>query len=111
LTAAQAATPPVEGGEACDGRRCESNPSAPHRVYMIGDSFMRAYYSGITSVFPDINFVVFESGGCEFYSLTFVGDNKYKPEECKKTRSRAFDEIGRAPGPVLLSQQWSGNLI
>jgi hypothetical protein len=73
---------------------------------LIGDSHGRAYFHGLKEAFPEINFVVFERGGCSFFSTRYVSFADKTSHECDNARATAFAEITQQPSRVLLAQRW-----
>lgn len=99
---------PIYGGEECVPR-CESNPGASITVYVIGDSHLRAYYEGLRTEYPQINFIVHEYGGCEFYSDRYYGDTMVDVDKCLRMREEAWREIEGTTNTVILGQHWYAN--
>lgn len=102
--------PPVYGGVGCDGTVCETNAGAAKTVYLLGDSYMRAYRAGLAEHFPDINFIVYENGGCEFYSDRFIGDAAANQDACIAARQQGFEATSGTTATVILSQHWAANM-
>jgi len=98
------------GGKGCKPPRCEANEKAPGEVvYVIGDSYSRAYYEGLKTIFPNQHFVFFEEGGCEFYTHSYVGSNTKHAKRCKSAKQRAYKEIAKSRSTVILTQHWETN--
>jgi peptidoglycan/LPS O-acetylase OafA/YrhL len=92
------------GGRDCQPPRCETQPGATRRLYVIGDSHARALHAGMHM--PDTNVVFWENAGCEFYSTEYIGETILREQECLTAKQDAFQDIGKRDAPVLLTQHW-----
>lgn len=95
------------GGRGCANGGCQSSPSAKRRIYVLGDSYARAYYTGLVAALPEINFVFFVANGCPFYSIKFTAVTTEGAEICDSARSKAFAEIKADPSDVIITQDWA----
>jgi len=95
------------GGRKCSPPHCETHPEASPRLYIVGDSHARALHHGLNERVPTIHASLWESAGCEFYSLDYIGETSRRMRECLETKQRAFVEIGKRDAPVLLTQHWA----
>lgn len=95
------------GGAECSSPRCVMGPDGKTPSFVvIGDSHARHYVAGLQRIFPDESFIVFESGACDFYSLSMVKPKDVDDQRCQAARQEAFSYIKKHRVPVLVSQIW-----
>jgi peptidoglycan/LPS O-acetylase OafA/YrhL len=99
------------GGDDCQPPRCEygTGTSTAEKVVVMGDSHSRAFYAGLTRVFPKLHFVFFESSGCQFFSWKFTRhfEDLGYDQRCRDARRLAFEEIRKGTKAVILGQNWA----
>jgi hypothetical protein len=107
------ATGAVYGGQGCEPPRCETAPGQSLRkAYILGDSHGRQYYAALKELFPDTNFVVFESSSCTFFSKAYHRQvSPLHTRLCLKAKAMAYQEVFADPAPVFLVQYWNTGLF
>jgi len=82
------------------------------RAFMIGDSYTLTLYQGIRANLHAEGAVFWERGGCEFYSLSYIGSHTKARLKCIESKRAAFAEIRAHPGiPVVLGQHWYAQFL
>lgn len=93
------------GGEDCPYPGCTHGTSG-REVLVVGDSFSRQLFAGLTTVFPDQRFRFIDQRTCAMFSMQWARwMDENRVGECKEDRKEVFDLL-RGGAPLIMANHW-----
>ncbi len=98
------------GGTDCSTRPC-SHGSQGRLIFVIGDSFARQLYAGLTSVFPNQRFEFIDEGACTFFSPNWMRliDVPNQPRNCRNHQQWLTPRVKDADARIIFAYNWVRN--